>query len=267
MDYIDKLFKEAICEESAFSDMKLLEQYTLEDKIKNYNTKLYKIMKTNKVEFHNEVNFMLNMKKQISNKELLPLVICFLCDKNYMNKFKYEDMSSIVKGDIAIYVLLKTNIKKFFDRLKYIQKKETLKDSYEGKIIKPFYNLESLVATTYENCNCININMTSSNNETLYDNGEKYIRDFIYDNLKFKIIDHKIYMKKLSIGNKEGVRYLFDITKKLLRFNEEDFIKEVEHVREFYKLLEKILNEEVNKEFEIIISNYLHNIVLCTNEF
>lgn len=258
---IDKLFKIAIGEESGFSAMKLLEPCTLEDEIINYNTKLHEIMKSNKIEFHNEVNFMLNIKKQMLNKEFLPLVICFLCDKNYMNKFKYGDLSPIVKGDIATYVLLKTNIKKFLERLKYIQKKETLKDSYECKIIKPFYNLESLVAATYENCNYIHINMDSSNHKTLYDNDEKYIRGFIYDNLKFKTIDYKIYMKKLSIGNEEGFQYLIDVTKKLLSFNEEEFIKEVEHVREFYNLLEKILNEEVNKEFRIIISDYLHSIV------
>lgn len=259
MHEIEKLFKGAIGEETSFSAKKLLKTCTLEDEIINYNTKLYKIMKSNKIEFHNEVNFMLNIKKQISNKELLPLVICFLCDKNYMNKLKYGDLSSIVKGDITTYVLLKTNIKKFFGRLRYIQKEETLKDSYECKMVKSFYNLESLVAATYENCNCIHINRDSSNHKTLYDNDEKYIRCFIYDNLKFKTIDYRGYMKKLSIGNEEGFQYLIDITKKLLRFNEEEFIKEVEHVREFYDLLEKILNEEVNKEFEIIMSDYIHS--------
>lgn len=261
MNEIEKAFKEAIGEEPTFRSIKLLEPSTLEDKIINYNTKLYKIIKRNKIELHNEVKFVLNIKKQISNKELLPLVICFLCDKNYINRLKHEDISSIVKGDIAAYVLLRTNIEKFIERLKYIQKKETLKDSYECKIIKRFYNLESLVASTYENCNCIHISRDGSNHKALYDNSEKYVRCFIYDNLKFKTIDYKIYMKKLSIGDEDGFKYLIDITKKLLRFNEEAFIKEVEHVREFYNLLKKILNEEVDKEFEIIISNYLYNIV------
>ncbi len=261
MHEIDKLFKKAIYEESTFNDRKLLDPSRLKDEIINYNSKLYKILKSNKIEFHNEVSFMLNIKKQILNKELLPLVICFLCDNSYMNKFKYKDLSFIEKGEIAIYVLLKSNIEKFFDGLKYIRENEALKDSYKCKVIKPFYNLESLVAATYENCNCIHINREGSNHKTLYDEDEKYIRGFIYDNLKFKTIEYKIYMKKLSIGNEDGSKYLIDATKKLLRFNEEDFIKEVEHVREFYNLLEKVLNEEVNKEFEIIISDYLHNII------
>lgn len=261
MHEINRLFREAIGEDAAFNDRKFLNKRTLEDEIINYNTKLYKIMKSNKIGFHNEVNFMFNIKKQISNKELLPLIICFLCDKNYFKKFKYGDVSSIVKGDVAAYVLLKTNIEKFFDGLKYIRENETLKDFYECKVIKQFYNLESLVAATYENCNCIYINREGSNYEALYDENEKYIRGFIYDNLKFKTIDLKIYMKKLLIGNDEGFQYLTDVTKKLLKFNKEEFIKEVEHVREFYNILKKTLNEEVNKEFEIIIIDYLQNII------
>lgn len=261
MNEMDKLFKEVINEEPVFKDKKLLETSALEDEIINYNTNLHMIMKSNKIEFHNEASFMLNIKKQISNKELLPLVICFLCDKNYMNKFKYEDLSSIEKGDIATYVLLKTNIEKFFERLKYIRENKTIKDFYDCKSIKAFYNLESLVAATYENCNCIHINRENNSNEILCSNNERYIRGFIYDNLKIKTIDYKIYMKKLSGGRVEAAQYLMDATKKLLRFNQEKFIKEVEHVVEFYNLLEKMLNEEVNKEYEIIISDYLHNVI------
>lgn len=261
MDNINKVWKKLTDKEADFKDKKIFESGTLEDEIINYNRKLYEIIKSNKINFNNEASFMLKIKKQISNEQLLPLVMCFLCDKNYINKLKYESLGTMEIGDIATYALLKTNIEKFHEKLKYIQKNYRFKDCYEWKNTQHFYNLQSLVAETYEKCNCIHINRANDNHKNLYSKDEKYIRGFIYDNLKYKTIDYIIYMKKLAAPREEATQYLIDITKKLLRFNKEEFIKEVEHISDFYNLLEEVLKEEMNREFEIIISNFLQNII------
>lgn len=264
MNSKDNILKKEVIKEAKFNNKKLSETTKLEDEITNYNMELHSIIKSNKIDFHNDASFMLEIKKQISNKQLLPIVICFLCDKKYMNKFKHENPSQLVKGDIAAYVMLKINVEMFFEKLKYIQKRGSLKKNYELKSTEPVYNLDAFVAATYENCNCIHICRDHDSNETFCSNDESYIRGFIYDNLKFKDINYKVYIKKLAIGKDEASHYLIDVTKKLLRFNDDEFIKEVEHVNEFYNMLEKILNEEANKEFETIIRNFLQNTIFTS---
>ena len=261
MNHINERLKNVFVEKLTLSNAEFLKLGTLEDEIINYNKKLHKIIQNNKISFTNEVSFMLQIKKLNSNKELLPVVICFLCDKKYINKFKYESLSPLVKGDIAAYVLLKRNVEKFFEKLQFIYKNKMYKDSCELEIIDHFNYLETLVAETYEKCNCIDINMkdTRCNNSCIDD--ENYIRKFIYDNLKFKIIDYKIYMKKLAGGRSDAAIYLVEVAKEILKFNENEFIKEVEHVKEFYDCLEEILEEEIEKEFEIIISSFLQNVI------
>lgn len=101
---------EIIFKKYDLNEKKRLETSTLENEIINHNIKLHNISKINKIDFHNEVSFMLDIKKQISNKELLPLVVWFSCDKKYINKFKDENLSRLVKGDIAAYVMLKINV-------------------------------------------------------------------------------------------------------------------------------------------------------------
>lgn len=264
MNSIDNIFEKEVIKESKFNDKKFSETTTLEDQVMNYNVELHSIMKINKIDFHNEASFMLGIKKQISNRQLLPLVVCFLCDKKYINKFKDDNLSPLVKGDIAAYVMLKINVDMFFEKLKYVQKREGLKKNYELESAKPAYNLDAFVAATYENCNGIYISRDHDSNKMFYSNDERYIRGFINDNLKFKTIDYKVYIKKLAESKEEASQYLTDVTKKLLRFNEDEFIKEMEHVNEFYNMLEKILNEEVNKEFETIISNFLKNTIVIS---
>lgn len=258
MDAIEKALKSVLGEKESrtFNSDKILDGCTLKKEIINYNEKLHNIMKRNEIYFNNEVSFMLQIKKQNSNKEILPVVICFLCDKKYINKFKYENLEPLVKGDIAAYVLLKTNIEKFFDKLKYIE------GGKEGEIRKGYYeagirNLEALVEETYEKCNCINISRRDNNLINLLSDDEKHIRNIIHDNINTKVIDYIIYMKKLSKGKEEASTYLIEIVKKLLKFNDDKYIKEVEHVNEFYSCLEKNLKEEIEKEFEDIISNFL----------
>lgn len=263
MNFIDKNLKNVINEGLVYGDKNLFKIGTLEDEIMDYNRRLHKIIKDKEIYFHNNVSFMLKIKEQISNRELLPLVICFLCDKNYINKFKEEALSPIAKGDIAAYVLLKTNIESFLDGIKVIQKNKTFEESYELENAQTFYKLKVFIAEIYGKCNCIYISKEREQHKILDSNDEKYIRNFIYDNLKFKTIDYKVYMKKLEIGGEEAAKYLIDITKKFLRFREEAFIKQVEHVCEFYNMLERILNEEVNKEFETIISEYIYNVVFA----
>ena len=261
MNTIEQALKNVISEESRiFNSGKLLDVCTLKKEIINYNKKLHDIIKNNKIYFNNEVSFMLQIKEQNSNKELLPIVICFLCDKKYIDKLKYEQLKPLVKGDIVDYVLLKTNIEKFFDKLNYIE------SSKKGGIKKDYYeegirNLETLVEETYEKCNCININRRDKNLEKLVSEDEKYIRNFIQDNINRKNIDYKIYMKKLADRKEEASAYLAEVVKKLLKFNEDGFIKEVEHVKEFYNSLEEILEEEIEKEFEAIISYFLQNTI------
>ena len=262
MDTIEQVLRNVIGKEETrtFDSYELLDVCILKKEIINYNKKLHNIIKSNKIYFNNEVSFMLQIKKQNSNKELLPIVICFLCDKKYIDKFKYEKLSPLVNGDIAAYVLLKTNIEKFFDKLRYIEsreKGEIKKDYYEEDVRK----LETLVEETYEKCNCININRRDKNLEKLVSEDEKYIRNFIKDNISRKTIDYKIYMKKLADKKEEAAAYLIEVVKKLLKFNEDDFIKEVEHVNEFYSCLEEILEEEIEKEFEAIISYFLQNTI------
>ena len=262
MDTIEQVLRNVIGKEETrtFNSYELLDVCTLKKEIINYNKKLHNIIKSNKIYFNNEVSFMLQIKKQNSNKELLPIVICFLCDKKYIDKFKYEKLSPLVNGDIAAYVLLKTNIEKFFDKLRYIEsreKREIKKDYYEDGI----RNLETLVEETYEKCNCININRRDKNLEKLVSEDEKYIINFIQDNINRKNIDYKIYMKKLADRKEEASAYLAEVVKKLLKFNEDGFIKEVEHVKEFYNSLEEILEEEIEKEFEAIISYFLQNTI------
>lgn len=256
MNSINKDSRSVSYEELPSNNEKFLETVILEKEIKEYNAEIYKIAKSNKINFHNESSFIMRIKKQILNRELLPLVLCFLCDSNYVNKVNGNNLDLIEKGDIAAYVVLKTNIEKFLDEIKSIQDNEMLKTSDDTDI---FNKLEALVAETYERCNCIFINREQ--HRVLDLNEGRYIRNFIYDNLKFKTIDHKIYMKKLSEGREEAEEYLRFITKKFLRFNEEEYIKEVEHVSEFYNLLEKILNEEMNKEVETIISEFIYNVI------
>lgn len=265
MNHVDKTLKNVINEEAqlkALNEDKFLDVCTLEleEEIINYNKKLHNIIKNNEIYFNNEVSFMLQIKKQSSNKELLPLVICFLCDKKYIDKFKCEKLNPLVNGDIAAYVLLKTNIEKFFDKLKYMESRE------KGEIKKDYYeegsgNLEALVEVTYEKCNCININRRNNKLENLVSEDEKYIRNFINENINRKIIDYKIYMKKLADRKEEGSAYLIEVVKKLLKFNEEEFIEEVEHVNEVYNTLKEILEEEIEKEFEIIISCFLQKTI------
>jgi GTP-dependent phosphoenolpyruvate carboxykinase len=117
------------------------------------------------------------------------------------------------------------------------------------------------VEETYEKCNCININRRDNKLENLLNEDEKYIINFIQDNINRKTIDYKIYMKKLADRKEEAAAYLIEVAKKLLKFNEEEFIEEVEHVNEFYCLLEEILEEEIEKEFETIISRFLQNTI------
>lgn len=234
MNYVDKSLKNVIGEEAPLKTLngdKFLDVCTseLEEEIINYNKNLHNIIKSNQIYFNNEVSFMLQIKKQSSNKELLPIVICFLCDKKYIDKFKDEKLSTLVNGDIAAYVLLKINIEKFFEKLKYMEsskKGEIKKDYYEENI----RNLEAIVEETYEKCNCINISRRDNNLENLISKDEKYIRNFIQDNINRKTIDYKIYMKKLADRKEEASSYLIEIVKKLLKFNEEEFIEEVEHI-------------------------------------
>lgn len=270
MNHIDKALKNAIDEEATLKPLnegKFLDVCTLEleEEIINYNKKLHNIIKNNKIYFNNEVSFMLQIKDQSSNKELLPLVICFLCDKKYIDKFKDEKLNSLVKGDIATYVLLKVNIEKFFDKLRYIEskrKKEMDKEYGEVDPISYPKDLKELINETYEKCNCININRIYDDFKNFCGDNEKYIRRFIKNNLKIKTIDYKIYMKRLAEKKEEGTAYLIEVVKKLLKFNEDDFIKEVEHVNEFYSCLEEIMEEEIEKEFETIMSCFLQNAIL-----
>lgn len=267
MDSMEKDFKNIFDESFLSSNEKNLKRSEVEYEIIEYNRKLHEITKTNRINLHNEVNFIMQIKKQISNKELLPLVFCFLCDKNYLKKFKNEKLNLIERGDISAYVLLKTNIEKFSDEIKYIQENKKLGNSYESENPELFNKLEALVAETYERCNSIYIRRNNEKHKISANNEEKYIQKIIYKNIKFKTINYKIYMKKLAYGMEAADEYLRDITKKFLKFNEDKFIKEVEHVNEFYIVLEKILNEEMNKEFESIISEFIYNAVLSQNEF
>lgn len=274
MDSMEKDFKNIFDESFLSSNEKTLKRSEVEYEIIEYNRKLHEITKTNRINLHNEVSFIMQIKKQISNKELLPLVFCFLCDKNYLKKFKNEKLNLIERGDISAYVLLKTNIEKFSDEIKYIQENEKLGNSYESENPELFNKLEALVAETYERCNSIYkrcnsiyIRRNNEKHKISANNEEKYIQKIIYKNIKFKTINYKIYMKKLADGMEAADEYLRDITKKFLKFNEDEFIKEVEHVNEFYIVLEKILNKEMNKEFESIISEFIYNAVLSQNEF
>lgn len=148
---MNKDFKKLIDKDLLFNGKEFIELGTLEDEIISYNSKLHDILKNNEINFHNEAGFMLKIKKQVSNLELLPVVICFLCDKKYIDKLKDENLSPIEKGDIAAYVLLKTNIEKFLEEIEFMQKNEMLKDSYKWKDTKVFCKLKALVAEMYEN--------------------------------------------------------------------------------------------------------------------
>lgn len=267
MGSIEKDFKTIIDKSSLFNgkEEKALNLSELKYEMMEYNRLLYEMIKSNRINFHNEISFIMKIKKQISDKELLPLVLCFLCDNNYINKVKEESLSLIEIGDIAAYVLLKTNIEKFLDEIKYMPKEGSQKNAQEQEKIEVFNNLKGLVAETYERYNSIHIIREQKGIIDTYE--ARYIRNFIYDNLKLKTIDHKIYIKKLVEGKGAAEEYLSSITKKLLRFNKEEYIKEVEHVSEFYNILEKILKEEMSKEIEAIISEFLYKTIFIKNEF
>ena len=267
MDSMDKDFKTIIDKSFILKDKEEedLNLSKLKYEMVEYNGQLHKLITNNRINFHNEISFIMKIKIQISDKELLPLVLCFLCDNNYVKKVKVQNLGLIEIGDIAAYVLLKTNIEKFLDEIKCIQEGERQKNAQEQEEIELFNKLKALVEETYERCNSIHIIREQNGILDTYE--EQYIRNFIYDNLKFKTIDHKIYIKKLAEGKEDAEEYLIGITKKFLRFNKEEYIKEVEHVSEFYNILEKILKEEMSKEVETIISEFVYRTFFINNEF
>lgn len=261
MDSIEKDFKTIIDKSFLLNDKEeeALNLSKLKSEMVKYNRQLHELIRSNRMNFHDEISFIMKIKRQISDKELLPLVLCFLCDNNYIKRVKAQSLSLIEIGDIAVYVLLKTNMEKFLDEVKLIQEEESQKNVQEQGGMEVFNKLKALVAKTYERCNSIHISREQQGILDKYE--EQYIRNFICDNLKFKTIDHKIYIKKFAEGKEEAEKYLRDITKKFLRFNKEEYINEVEHVSEFYNILEKILKEEMNKEVEIIISKFIYKTI------
>jgi hypothetical protein len=261
MDFMDKDLNTIIDKSFLLKDKEeeTLKISKLKYELVKYNRQLHELITNNRINFHNEISFIMEIKRIISDKELLPLVLCFLCDNNYIKKVKEQSLSLIEIGDIAAYVLLKTNIEKFLDEIKCIQEEERKKNPHGQEEREVLKKLKTLVSETYERCN--NIQIIREQNGILDIYKEKYITNFIHHNLKVKTIDHRIYIKKMAEGKEGAEEYLKDITKKFLRFNREEYIKEVEHVNEFYNILEKILKEEMSKEVETIISEFVYRAI------
>lgn len=90
MDSMDKDFKTIIDKSFLLNDKEeeALNLSKLKYEMVEYNTHLHELTRNYKINFNNEISFIMKIKSQMSDKVLLPVVLCFLCDNNYIKKLK-----------------------------------------------------------------------------------------------------------------------------------------------------------------------------------
>ena len=87
----------------------------------DFQDKLMFLIHKNNIQINNKAEFILDICDRENKDELLPLMACFICDNEYIDRLKNRKKSAINNGSLAKYILLKQDIDDFINKLNFIK--------------------------------------------------------------------------------------------------------------------------------------------------
>lgn len=223
-EFLDYLIEE---DKNKPSDSEIILNYgkgidEINSEMGDFQDKLMFLIHKNNIQINNKVEFILDICSRENKDELIPLIACFICDNEYINTLKSKNKSSINKGSLAKYILLKQDIDDFINKLNFIKSCEKDYKSFTKEIIKDEIQLGEEITDESRkillqlfNQYVKKTGMDSPSNENL-----EYIHKFctanekrksIYPFLIFKIFTSyksKISNNDLSITPKRLLKYV-----------------------------------------------------------
>lgn len=207
----------------------------------DFNKKLGNIIEAGEIDITNEVAFIFFVKSHKAHKELMLPVLIYLCDSRYIFENIWREGKSF-HGKIARYVILQMDINKFIENLISIRKRNYDKNHMKQKI-------KELIEKTYDKYNYSDEQLIPSS-----------LNCFIYKNIRTGIINKYQCFEQMRLGNFEYECYVRKVLRSILGYLDDEFIYNVEFVRDFYICLKKIIEHEFREESLKVITEYM-----CTN--
>lgn len=94
------------------------------------------LINKNNIQIKNKAQFILDISSRENKNELMPLIVCFICDNEYIDRLRNRKKRKANNGSLANYILLKQDIDEFINKLSFIKECEKNYKSFVKEIIR-----------------------------------------------------------------------------------------------------------------------------------
>lgn len=224
--------------------------------IRSFHDKLATLVINNSISLKNKFNFITDLLSKENKKELLPVLICFICDANYISDFDKIRKNEKKKKSLARYLRLKEKMEDFSQKLEFIKEQEKAYENFIKQVLKndKADEGEELSNEKREILKKLFIEYVESDiDETHFYENLEHIHKFststeerkaIYPNLVFKIFTNyksKIAKKTFILTNKNLLNYK---EYKITEDNYKNFKTNESYIRLFFELFNEFCEEK-----------------------
>lgn len=259
----EREFYDYLCEqdEGMPSDNEIILNYNkgteeLIQEIRGFHDKLSTLIINNEISLKNKFDFITDLLNVDNNKEVLPLLACFICDIEYIFNLKKIIVKEKNKANLVRYIQLKEKIDDFLEKLKFINGQEKAYESFIKQVLKKDEVIkgEELSSEKKEVLKKLFIKYVESDiDEEYFDENLEHIHKFstsieerksIYPNLIFRIFTKfksKLSTERLIITNKNLLNYK---EYKIHEDNYKNFKTNENYIRLFFDLCNEFCEEK-----------------------
>ena len=224
--------------------------------IRSFHDNMAALVMKNKISLKNKFNFIMDLLNVENKEEVLPLLVCFICDMDYIFNLKKIIVKEKSKVNLARYLRLKEKMETFLEKLKFIIEQEKAYENLIKQILKKDKEDEGEELSNEKREILKNLFMDyveSDIDETQFYENLEHIHKFststeerkaIYPNLIFKIFTNyksKIAKKTFLLTNKNLLNYK---EYKIYEDNYKNFKTNENYIRLFFELCNQFCEEK-----------------------
>jgi hypothetical protein len=221
-DYLSSQKDESISDDEIILNYKKGTEKLIQE-IRKFHDNMATLVINNKISLRNKFNFIMDLLKVENKEEVFPLLICFICDIDYIFNLKKIIVKEKSKRNLARYLRLKEKMGTFLEKHKFIKEQEKDYESFIKQVLKKDKadEGEELSNEKREILKKLFMEYVESNiDETQFYENLEHIHKFststeerkaIYPNLIFKLFTKyksKIAKKTFIITNKSILNYM-----------------------------------------------------------
>lgn len=254
-DYLSSQDDESISDDEIILNYKKGTEELIQE-IRSFHDNMAALAMNNKISLKNKFSFIMDLLNAENREEVLPLLVCFICDMDYIFNLKKIIVKEKSKRNLARYLRLKEKMEDFLEKLKFIKKQEKAYENFIKQVLKKdeIINGEELSNENKKILKDLFIKYVKIDiDEKCFDENLEHIHKFLTSTEERKSIYPNVIFKVFTTYTKKFCKNTFIITNKnFLNYkpykvhgnNYKNFKTNENYIRLFFELCNEFCEEK-----------------------